>query len=182
MRPAVLILGIHLPIQKIVLTSGPVDALEQVDVPSLLERYCGRPRGSSFDLLIHPEYHSRYSVDDHPAPASVNSDIWERVRVANPRNNPVLSIVNTIHPRNLELFALRPFLRRFAARTWEELRTHNGEVCQAFYQAARQLGLLSNPDQEAVICLQNAIDLQKHPSDMPFLWAQMVNYSPGRRQ
>jgi hypothetical protein len=115
-------------------------------------------------------------------PASVNSDIWEHVRFANPRNNPVLSIVNTIHPKNLELFALRPFLRRFAARTWEELPTHNGAVCQTFYEAARQRGLLSNPDQEAVICLQNAIDLQKHPSNMPFRLAQMVNYGPGCRQ
>jgi hypothetical protein len=181
MRPAVLILGIHLPGQRIVLVSGPADALEKADVPSPLERYFGRLKDSSFDLLIYSEDHSRYSVDDHPISTSDIRDVCETVRFANPRKSPVLCIVNDAHPKNHERFALRLFLRRFAARTWKELRTYDGEVYQTFYEAARKRGLVSNPDQEAQIFRQDAIDLQRPPSDVRFLLAQMVNYG-ARRQ
>jgi hypothetical protein len=37
MKPTVVILGIHLPEQKIILTSGPVDALQRVHIPSSLK-------------------------------------------------------------------------------------------------------------------------------------------------
>jgi hypothetical protein len=47
MKPTVCIPGIHLPGQKIVLTHGPGDALEKIDILSRLERYLGRPIDSS---------------------------------------------------------------------------------------------------------------------------------------
>jgi hypothetical protein len=47
-------------------------------------------------------------------------------------------------------------------------------VRQTFQEPARQLGLVSNRDQEAEICLQHAIDLNRPPSDIRFLLAQMV--------
>jgi hypothetical protein len=47
MKPTVRALGIHFPGQKIVLISGPSDALEQIDIPSLLERYFGLPIDNS---------------------------------------------------------------------------------------------------------------------------------------
>jgi hypothetical protein len=37
MKPTVHVLGIHLPGQKIVLTSGPGDALERIDIQALLK-------------------------------------------------------------------------------------------------------------------------------------------------
>jgi hypothetical protein len=43
MKSTVHVLGIHLPGQKIVLASGPGDALEKIDVSSPPERYFGRP-------------------------------------------------------------------------------------------------------------------------------------------
>jgi hypothetical protein len=39
MKPIVHALGIHLPGQRIVLTSGPGDALEKIDIPSPLEGF-----------------------------------------------------------------------------------------------------------------------------------------------
>jgi hypothetical protein len=63
LKPTVPILGIHLPGQKIVLTSGPDDALDKVDVPSPLEAYFGRPTQDSYHELIDLEEHSRYSMD-----------------------------------------------------------------------------------------------------------------------
>jgi hypothetical protein len=80
-----------------------------------------------------------------------------------------------------ELFALKLFLRRIPARSLEDLRFHNGEVHQTFHAAARQLGLVSNRDQEAEICLQDAIDLNRPASGICFLLAQMVYYGASRK-
>jgi hypothetical protein len=79
-----------------------------------------------------------------------------------------------------ELFAPRLLLRRFPARNLEDLRYHSGELHQTFHEAARQLGLVSNRDQEAEICLQDAIDLNRPPSGIHFLLAQMVYYGASR--
>jgi hypothetical protein len=64
MKPTVVILGIHFPGKKDVLTASPADALKKVDIPNSLERYLGRPTDSLFDELAYLEYQSRYSVDD----------------------------------------------------------------------------------------------------------------------
>jgi hypothetical protein len=64
MKPTVHVLGIHLPGQKIALTSGPGDALETIDIPSPLERYFGCPIDSSYDHLIQDwkEFQRRFHV------------------------------------------------------------------------------------------------------------------------
>jgi hypothetical protein len=180
MKPAVLILGIDLPGQKNSLTSGPANALEKIDIPSPLKRYFGRPREGSYDTLTYLDYYSRYSVDAHPTSSDVDQDVCQPVKFANLRKTPVLCIINSVHPRNHELFALRLLLRRFSARNWEQLRICNGEICPTFYEAARQLGLVANQNQEADICLQDAIELRRPPSDLRFLLAQMVNYGADR--
>jgi hypothetical protein len=51
MKPTAHVLGIHLPGQKIVLTSGPGGALEKIDIARGLERYLDRPIDSSDDQL-----------------------------------------------------------------------------------------------------------------------------------
>jgi hypothetical protein len=81
------VLGIHLPGQKIVLTSGPGGALENNDFPSPLERYFSRPIDSSYDQLIYINHHSRYSVDARPASCDADKDVCEHVRFPNPRKN-----------------------------------------------------------------------------------------------
>jgi hypothetical protein len=53
-------------------------------------------------------------------------------------------------------------------------------VHQSFHEAARQLGMVSNRDQEAEICLQDAMDLNGPASDIRFLLAQMVYYGASR--
>jgi hypothetical protein len=128
MKPTVHVLGIHLPGQKIVLTSWPGGALEKIDIPSPLERYFGRPIDSSYDQLTYIDYHSRYSVGALPASCDVDKDVCEPVRFANPRKNSAICILRSVHPRMHEPFALRLLLRRFPARSWEDLRFHNGEM------------------------------------------------------
>jgi hypothetical protein len=179
MKPTVHVLGIHLPGQKIVLTSGPGDTLEKIDIPSPLERYFGRPIDSSSDQLTHIDHHSRHSVDPRPASCDVDKDVREPVHFAIPKKNSAICIRRSVHPPMREPFAIRLLLRRFPARSWD-LRFHNGEVHQTFHEAARQLGLASNLDQEAETCLQDAIDLNRLASDIRFLWAQMVYYGASR--
>jgi hypothetical protein len=117
MKPTVHVLGIHLPGQKIVLTSKPGDALEKIDIPRPLERYFDRPIDSSYDQLIFLDYHSRYSVDAHLASCDVDKDVCEPVRFANPRKNSAICILRSVHPRMYELFVLRLLLRRFPVRS-----------------------------------------------------------------
>jgi hypothetical protein len=100
--------------------------------------------------------------------------VCESVRFANPRKNSAIHILRSVHPRVHECFASRLPLRRFSARSWEDLRFHNGEVHQTFHEAARQLGLISNRDQEAETCLQDTIDSNRPASDILFLLAQIV--------
>jgi hypothetical protein len=130
--------------------------------------------------LTYIDYPSRYSVDARPASCDFDKDVCEPVRFSNPRKNSAICILRSVHSRTHELFALRPLLRRFPARSWEDLRFHNGEVHQPFHEAACQLGLVSNRDQEAEICIQDAIDLNRPPSDIRFLLAQMVDYEASR--
>jgi hypothetical protein len=130
--------------------------------------------------LGHIDYYSRYCVDAHPASCDVDKDGCEPVRFANPRKNSALCILRSVHPRTHELSALRLLLRRFPTRNWDDLRHHNGEVHQTFHEAARQLGLTSTRDQEAEICLQDAVDLNRPASDNRFPLAQMAYYGASR--
>jgi hypothetical protein len=123
--------------------------------------------------LISLDCHSRYSVDTRPASCGVDKDVCEPVRFPNPRNNSAICILRSVHPLMHELFVLRLLLRRFPARSWEDLRFNNSEVHQTFHEADHQLGLVSNRDQEAEICIQDAIDLNGQASDIRFLLANL---------
>jgi hypothetical protein len=180
MKPGVLILGIHIPKQKIILVSGPVDVLEYVDIPSALERYLGRPRKNSYDHLTYLEYHSRYFLDDHPKHSILNRNVYNLIGFENLRKEPMVCILNSIYPKNQELFALRLLLRHIAARSWNELRMDNNELCATFYEAVRRIDLVANQDEEAVICLKDAIALRRPSSDTRFLLALMILYGASR--
>jgi hypothetical protein len=135
---------------------------------------------SSYDQVTDIGYHSRHSADARPAFCDVDKNVCEPVRFANPRKNSGICILRLVHPRMHENCALRLLLRRFPARSWENLRFHNGEVHQTFHEAARQLGLVSNREQEAEICFQDPIDLNRPASDTRFLLAHAVYYGASR--
>jgi hypothetical protein len=121
MKPTIHVLGIHLPGQKIVLISGPGDALEKIDIPRPLEKRFGRPIDSSYDQLTYIDHHSRYSGDARPASCDVDKGVCKSVRFANARKNSAICILRSVHSRMHEFFALRLLLRRFPARSWEDL-------------------------------------------------------------
>jgi hypothetical protein len=180
MKPTVRVLGISLHGQTIVLTSEPGHASEKTDFSSPFERYFGRPIDSSYEQLTYIDCHSRYSVDASPASCDFNKDVCETVRFANPRKNYAIYLLRSVRPHMDELFTLRLLLRRFPARSWEDVRFYNGEVHQTFHEAARQLGLVSSRDQEVEICLQDAINLNRPASEIRFLLVQTVYYGASR--
>jgi hypothetical protein len=140
-KPSVRVLGIHRPGEKGVLTSGTSDSLHKIDIPSPLERYFGRPKDYRDDQLTDLECCSRYSVDDCATSADAFPDVCEPMRFSNERKEPILCIFNSVHPKNHELFALQFLLRRFPARSWEDL--HNREE----KHVKLSMTLLGNSDQ-----------------------------------
>jgi hypothetical protein len=92
----------------------------------------------------------------------------------------MLYIINSIHPRNHELFAFRLLLRRFPARTLDELQAVNDGMSQDFYEVARQVKFGTNQGQQAEMCLQDPIDINKPSSGIRFILAQMICHGVSR--
>jgi hypothetical protein len=180
MKPTVIILNIHLQGKKIVLTSGRSDAQQKIDNPSPLERYLGRPRHVSHDLELYTEYYAGYSLDPKHCASNGQPDLCDPVNYANPRKKPVICIMNSVPPDQQELFALRLLLKTIPARSWQELYTVNDQVYNSLYQAAERRGLVSDRNQEAIICMEDAVHLNRPPSDLRFLLSQMVAYGADR--
>jgi hypothetical protein len=51
-----------------------------------------------------------------------------------------------------------------------------------FYGAAHEAGLVSDRDDEGVICLQDAVDRRRLPSDVRCLLAQMIAFGASRER
>jgi hypothetical protein len=83
-------------------------------------------------------------------------------------------MLNAVPPGRTEEFALRILLRHFAARDWEQLRTQNGKLFKTFGEAALSLGLVGDVNQNARICLNDAITFNRPPSDIRFLFVLCV--------
>jgi hypothetical protein len=72
------------------------------EIPSAFEKSFGRPR----DQLAFLEYHFGHSIDTHTRSNGAHSNVCEQVPLANQRKQPVLSMMNSVHPVNQKLFAL----------------------------------------------------------------------------
>jgi hypothetical protein len=180
MKPTVRSLGVHLPGKKVILAACKPEALMKVDSPSPLERYLGRSADESFDHLTYADYYANYSVDSKASSDQSPRDICEPSHFANRRTKVILCMLNTVSPMNHELFALRLLLRTFAARSWEDLYTQNGQVWASFQEAAREAGLIRDRQDEAVISVRDAIAMNRPPSELRFMVAQMIAYGANR--
>jgi hypothetical protein len=177
MKPTVLMLGIHLPDQKIILTRrGGADAREIVDLPSQLERYFGRPGSPEFDLLKYEDYYSQYTVESRRARDTSCPGLGDPVHVANMRKTDCLCMLHEVRACNQPKFAVRILLRPFSARSWDDFRTRNGQLFPDFYRAARAVGLVQDINYEARIAVQAAVDMNRPSSDLQFLFVQLVRY------
>jgi hypothetical protein len=180
MKPTVRSLGVHLPDQKVVLAAGRRDALEKVDSPSPLERYLLRPESELLTPVTYADYYARYSVGTRAASARSMTDRGEPPHFANPRRKQILCMLNSVRPSDQERFALRLLLRTFAVRSWDELLTQHGHVCGTFHEAACEAGLIKDRQDEAEMCMQDAVDMNRPPSELRFMMAQMIAYGANR--
>jgi hypothetical protein len=180
MKPTVRSLGIHLPNEKVVLAAGPRDALEKVDLPSPLERYLLRPEVELFTPLTYVEYYARYSVDARATSARAIPDRGEPPHFANTRRKQIMCMLNNVRPSDEERFALRLLLRSFAVWSWEKLLTRHGGVGATFHEAACAAGLIKGRQDEAEICMQDPVDMNRPPSELRFMMAQMIEYGANR--
>jgi hypothetical protein len=176
LKPTVNLLTIHLQGKKIVLASDRDDEQMKADIPSRLERYFGRPTGQRSDALRYTDYYSMYVVDSKRGSENPDQDQCDPVQYANRRKTPIICIINSVNIRDSELFALRLLLRLYPARSWEELRTRDGQVFATYDMTVKYLGLVQNTDDEARISMFDAIALKRPPSDLRFLFAQIVPY------
>jgi hypothetical protein len=174
MSPTVITLGFHLDGKKIVITGLHEDPKKRVDVPSRLERYFGRPEGEEFDRLTYCDYFAEYLVEARRSSGSGIPDQCRPPHFANRRRKPVICMLRTVTPENTEEFALRLLLRHFPGRTFEELRTRNGTVFGTFAEAALEVGLLGDVDENARICRWDAVTLNRSPAELRFLFVLLV--------
>jgi hypothetical protein len=123
--PTVITLGIHLEGKKIVLAHGPRDAQTRIDTPSRLERYFGRPGDTAYDELTYLDYYANSSLESTGG-TDENKDFCDPPNFAIARKKKIQCLMPSVSPQDHELFALRMLLKRFPARSWDELRTYNG--------------------------------------------------------
>jgi hypothetical protein len=186
LKPTVMIFTIQLEGKKVVLASSPSDALQKVEIPSPLERYFRRPRGPPYDPMTFLEYHSNYVsqplTESSDATLGCLEDVedGQQPRVVRARRKSILCMLGAVHVANTELFAMRLLLRQFPARKWRDLRTHNGTTYETFGQTVRALGIIADRQDEARIALADAAAMNRGPSEMRFLLAEMVRYGANR--
>jgi hypothetical protein len=123
-KPAVVVLSLHLPGKKVVLAVDKRQGERKMDLPSRLERYFGRPLGQDFERLTYPEYFGNYILRPVLRSEGGRSDVCEPPYFVVRRKKPVLAILNSV--------SLRLLLERYSARSWEGLRTKDGITVISF--------------------------------------------------
>jgi hypothetical protein len=88
----------------------------------------------------------------------------------------VLAILNSVSLRDPELFALRLLLAKYPARSWKDLRTKDGIAFDNYQETVKYLGMISNVDDEARLAMVDAIEMNRPPSDLRFLFVQLSPY------
>jgi hypothetical protein len=174
-KPAVEVLNIHLEGQKIVWACDQRDAEMKIDLPSRLERYFGRPNDEKYDNLTYTDYYSQYNVVSRPG-RNMDEDVCIPTHFVSMRKSPIICVLNSVRIHNTELFALRLLLRLYPARSWEELRARDGVLFDSHAEMVKYLGLVQNTDDEARIALNDALAMNRPPSEIRFLFAQVAPY------
>jgi hypothetical protein len=163
-------LSIHHEGKKVVLAADRVEAGRKVDLPSRLERYFGRPLGLEYDGLRYIDYYAQYYLVCEERSENCRSDRCIPRAYLHLRKAPVICVINAVSIRDEELYALRLLLRIYPARSWGDLRLHDGCLFASFQAAVRHLGLVQNTDDEARLSMRDAIALGRPPSDLRFLF------------
>jgi hypothetical protein len=167
MSPTVISLSFHLEHKKIVMTGFHEDPKDRVDFPSRLQRYFGRPDGDEFEGMTDTDYFASYLVEARQHSGAGVPDKCRPSHFAIRRREAVICMLRSLMPDKREEFVLRLLLRYFPARGFEDLRTRNGTVFPTFSEAALEVGLLDDVNENARIhvCLWDAVILNRSPAE-----------------
>jgi len=178
--PAVTSIYIHLPntnFSRMHRTDGSSPS------GSLLLRYFARPSDGRFDDLTITDYYNRYRLAafNRGVPLDENREWLEVQNQSFPVQKVVLrssgsrkiTHLHSILPRMGELYFLHSLLIHKPARSFDDLRTISSVHHPSFWEAAIALGLFTNHS-EGFECLRDAVQAFSSPSQLRFLFAQIL--------
>jgi hypothetical protein len=141
--PSVMILNLHLEGHDRLTfdVDDGIDATLQKSTSNLV-KYFRRPLHPEFNDLTYEQYFAAYLIGARRTTAAPVTDLNGNNIYA--RTTPFVAVIQSVHPHNIELFALRRILSRHPARSFEHARFG----CSTFTLAARNLGLLANEEQD----------------------------------
>ena len=172
MSPSVSLISIHLPDERIIsIPQGcnPEYWLRNHEISSSkLERYFLRPTDEEFDNIKICDYYGLFSFTDTFDKGIKDKGIPPK-RIIRKKKRSYCSI-NIVDPSNRQKFALRLLLLNFPARSYDDLKTVDDVLYESFYDAAFHRGLVGN-SAEYYLCIQEAIDTNRPPSDVRFMIA-----------
>jgi ATP-dependent DNA helicase PIF1 len=150
-HPAVMSLAVHLPNQQRVAfdPNFAENALQRAEKTQLTAFFATNQSDESARKIPYPDFPEHFTFNEQ-------SKMWKRR--ARPKNGTpeMIGRVFTVHPNQGDVFYLRMLLHHTAgSRSYEELRTVEGTVCETFKKACEKLNLLEN-DKEWESCMQEA--------------------------
>lgn len=160
------------------------------DSLSSLQRYFSRPIGAftfkgeqrEFDTLTYVEYYSIFRLQKHnPANSSRPMYFEESAALGGVRMHVVLrnearphvARLHTVRLSEGERFYLRTLLQHRAARSFLDLRTINGVICDSYQAAATELGLFATHN-EAELAILEGIQTLRTPRQLRVLLCHLL--------
>lgn len=180
--PAVIGLKVHLPGQNLHQMRRQDNSQS---TGSDLLRYFARPSHPSFDNLTYMQYYTNYRLSKHRHDIPLGENQWlevhshgfPRMRVIKRIREKPVGRLATVSPRMGELYYCRALLQVKPTRSFEQLRTVYGQIYPTFQQATSALGLFEH-DTEAEKTLEEAVSNICSPSQLRFLFAQVIHNFP----
>lgn len=164
--PAVQALCVHLPGEDI----RRYGKNNFGDCSTLLRYLFMRPTGEDFDELTYVDYFEKYILKKKPN-ENLERDFRNSVKnyVHKRNSHSIVGRIQSVMPRQGELFYLRLLLIHKPARSFEELRTVANFQHETFQSAAQHYGLLEASD-EGHLTMREAVEMHRAPSHLRFLF------------
>ncbi|KAJ6038891.1 hypothetical protein N7460_007608 [Penicillium canescens] len=150
--------------------------------------YFKRPSTETFSGLKYTEFFSLYYLETVPLDvplhrgqtliATVTTEKGPCQKVLRRRvRQPIITRLQTLPLRLKETFYLRALLQVRPANSFEDVRTIRGHCYPTYQEAATELGLFQD-NHEAVYAMNEAITAYSRPSQLRFLFAQLLSNLP----
>ncbi|KAJ6019739.1 hypothetical protein N7499_003178 [Penicillium canescens] len=150
--------------------------------------YFKRPSTETFSGLKYTEFFSLYYLETVPLDvplhrgqtliATVTTEKGPCQKVLRRRvRQPIVTRLQTVPLRLKETFYLRALLQVRPANSFEDVRTMRGHCYPTYQEAATELGLFQD-NHEAVYAMNEAITAYSRPSQLRFLFAQLLSNLP----